>query len=118
MFWENYFLLCQSINKSPNSVAAEMGLSSGSVTAWKSGRVPKWATLCKIAEYFNISVDQLLSDNPTKRKPLTEPDEELDENVLVIRGRDGRYLKKRFSDEQIKMLEDMIKALPDLPEDL
>lgn len=68
MFWKNFFELCQSQNKSPNSVAADIGLSSGSVSAWKSGRVPKFATLQKIADYFSVTVDYLLADEPPARE--------------------------------------------------
>ena len=67
MFWKNFFELCQSQNKSPNSVAADIGLSSGSVSAWKSGRVPKFATLKKVADYFSVSVDYLLAEDPPAR---------------------------------------------------
>lgn len=64
MFWNNFVKLCNNIGKSPNAVAKELSLSSGSVTSWKNGRVPHHSTLLKLATYFNISVDHLLSDTP------------------------------------------------------
>lgn len=63
MFWDNFTKLCEERNKKPNSVATEIGCSSGSITAWKNGRLPRMATLNKIAEYFNVTVDFLLSNN-------------------------------------------------------
>ena len=33
MFWENFVELCSQNETSPNAVAAELGKSSGSVTA-------------------------------------------------------------------------------------
>lgn len=66
MFWEQYQNLCQQIGKSPNGVAKELGLSSGTVTFWKNGKIPKSDTLQKIADYFNVTVDQLLNGDPPK----------------------------------------------------
>lgn len=66
MFWENYSELCKQKNISPNKAAAEIGVSSGSVTAWKNGRLPRSAVLVRIAEYFSVSVEDLLSK---KEKP-------------------------------------------------
>ncbi len=62
MFWINYVKLCASNNKKPNPVAAELGFSSGSVTKWKNGAKPSDTTLQKIADYFGVTVDYLLSD--------------------------------------------------------
>lgn len=68
MFWKNFSSLCSEMKKSPNAVASELGYSSGSVSAWKSGRIPKYATLDKIAAYFGVTADQLIGDaNTTPR---------------------------------------------------
>ena len=66
MFWDNYVALCSKKGKSPNAVASELGKSSGSVTAWKGGTVPRETTLKKIADYFGVSIDQLLYDQKEK----------------------------------------------------
>lgn len=60
MFWQKYYNLCLSIGKKPNAVAAELGISSGSVTNWKKGTEPSYSTLLKIAEYFGCTVNFLL----------------------------------------------------------
>lgn len=60
MFWKRYQELCLKNNMKPNPVAAEIGISSGSVSQWKSGKIPKGENLLKIADYFNCSVDYLL----------------------------------------------------------
>lgn len=63
MFWTNYVLLCDSKHMSPNKVASKLGVrSSGTVTKWKSGEtIPRDAMLMKIADFFEISVDDLLN---------------------------------------------------------
>lgn len=61
MFWENYVELCNKEKKSPNTVARELEISSGSVTGWKQGRIPNTPILKKIADHFNVSVDSLMT---------------------------------------------------------
>lgn len=75
MFWEKFFSLCSTVKKSPNAVASELGYSSGSVSAWKSGRTPKFATLQRIADYFGVTPDYLLREDdeqptPSNAQPL------------------------------------------------
>lgn len=71
MFWENYVDLCSRKGLSPNAVAAELGKSSGSVTAWKNGTVPRETTLKKIADYFDVSVDFLIGREKEKSPAQT-----------------------------------------------
>lgn len=60
MFWEIFSKLCSQRGKSPNAVAKELKISSGSVTNWKNGTIPNNSALLKLANYFNVSVDYLL----------------------------------------------------------
>ena len=77
-FWENYSNLCTKIEKSPNAVAKDLGIASGSVTAWKNGTVPHTSTLNKIAEYFGVTAGYLLGyeKSPTGAE-LSEKDKKL-----------------------------------------
>lgn len=60
-FYKNYVKLCSRIDKSPSAVALEVGLSKAAVNGWKTGRSkPTDASLEKLANYFNISVDDLV----------------------------------------------------------
>jgi len=61
-FFDQLVALCKEKGVSPNFLAKEIGASSGSVTAWKQGALPRSATLSKIAEYFNVSTDYLLGN--------------------------------------------------------
>ncbi|MBQ8173926.1 MAG: helix-turn-helix transcriptional regulator [Clostridia bacterium] len=62
MFWDNFVKLCNERNTKPNPVAKELGLSSGSVTAWRNGVVPRDTALQKIAEYFGVTVSDLIEE--------------------------------------------------------
>jgi repressor LexA len=65
MFWEIFSKLCLQRGKSPNAVAKELKISSGSVTNWKNGTIPNNSALLKLANYFNVSVDYLLGKEDT-----------------------------------------------------
>jgi len=62
MFYTNFIILCNKIGKAPSAVAEEIGYARATVTAWKDGKMPRPATLQKIASYFHITVEELLKE--------------------------------------------------------
>ena len=60
-FYDRYAELCKGVGETPNSVARILGISSGSITSWKNGTEPRYTTIAKIAAYFGVSPDYLLS---------------------------------------------------------
>lgn len=73
MFWENFLILCNEKNVSPNKVCADLGLSNATATRWKNGSVPRGTTLYQIADYFNVSAEDLTSkEKPTTQQPSVE----------------------------------------------
>lgn len=84
-FWNNYVDLCTKNGKTPNGAAEEIGISSGSITAWKKGRVPRPQNQKQIADYFGVTVDYLLNaekENPTS--VTADGVDELDKEALDI----------------------------------
>jgi len=74
MFWEIYTDLCQKHGLSPNAVAKQLSITSGTVTGWKQGRAPQNANLKAIADYFGVSVNHLLGkEGAVSSTPQTEP---------------------------------------------
>lgn len=73
MFWTQFEALCARCGKSPNAVAAELEIPSGSITAWRKGTQPRNSTVKKIADYFDVTVQYLLfgetSDPGIKKEP-------------------------------------------------
>lgn len=86
MFWDNFVRLCNQAGKYPNTVAAEVGVkSTGTVTGWKNGANPRQTVLLKLADYFGVTVDYLLSEqkeNPTS--VAADGVDELDKEALNI----------------------------------
>lgn len=85
MFWTNFSTLCADKNLSPNAVAMELKIPSGSITAWRNGATPRTKSLTKIANYFGVTVDYLLNaekENPTS--VAADGVDELDKEALDI----------------------------------
>lgn len=66
MFWNNFLAQCAKNGKSPAVVAEELGFSNSATTCWKNGSLPRMSSRKKIAEYFGITVDELMD---TKKEP-------------------------------------------------
>ena len=64
MFWNNYVALCNERNEAPNVVAKKCGVkSTGTVTGWKNGSIPRQGLLTKLADYFGCATADLLYGN-------------------------------------------------------
>lgn len=70
MFWDIYVELCEVKGSTPSAVAQSIGLSNAIPTKWKKGALPKGEILLKLAEYFNCSVDYLLTGK--EKSPKSE----------------------------------------------
>lgn len=85
MFFENYLVYCQKVGKSKTAVAKQIGVTSKSVTGWQNGAIPRNGTLKKLADYFGVTVDDLLTDN--KKEPAVDGglDEDMKEFVELAK---------------------------------
>lgn len=87
MFWDNFVSLCSAHKTSPNAVAADLNLSSGSVTAWKRGAVPRATTLRKISDYFSVPYSALLDEvdnTEQKENPAAQMSDGADEKFAAL----------------------------------
>ena len=66
MFWENFVSQCEKLEKSPTNVVEELGFKCSAVTSWKNGSLPQVKNRKKIADYFGITVEELMG---TKKEP-------------------------------------------------
>ena len=107
-FWNIFLELCNKIGKAPNTVAKELGISSGSISAWKQNpeRKPQSRMVKKIADYFGVSDDYLLGYEQQKNIPQDVTASE-DEMIFL-------ELFRKLSPEKRQMLINMLKiALAD-----
>ena len=102
-FFERFSELCKSTGETPNSVAKIIGASSGSVTAWKNGAEPRYSTVVKIAEHFNVSVDFLLG----KEKAPTNGERDILDDIDVAFY--GNF--KELSEDEKETIRDMVRLM-------
>lgn len=73
MFYSNYVKLCSKLNKSPSAVGEELGFTRASVTGWGNGATPRKSSLIKIADYFGVTVAELMAGiGEQENAPATE----------------------------------------------
>ena len=101
-FFERYAELCKANGETPNSVAKELGVSSGSVTAWKNGTDPRNKTLQKIAEHFSVSTDYMLGSD--EKKPTESGERDVLDDVDVAFY--GQY--KELTEDDKATIRDMV----------
>lgn len=63
MLFDNVVFLCNERNISIARLEKECGLGNATVRGWEHG-TPTIGTVKKVADYFGITVDALLSDPP------------------------------------------------------
>jgi transcriptional regulator with XRE-family HTH domain len=66
LFWDNFVVECAKKKKSPAAVAEELGFSNSMPTSWKNGSLPRMSSRKKLADYFGVTVDELMG---TKKEP-------------------------------------------------
>lgn len=74
MFYERLKIICAENGTNVTTLVSTLGMSGGNHTSWKSGNIPKADTLCKIADYFGVSVDYLLGRTDAKALASDTPD--------------------------------------------
>jgi len=73
VFYSYFEYLCKQKGVSKNKACQDMGVSRNVAAKWKATNTnPNMATLKKISEYFNVSIDELIAQD--KEKPATNSD--------------------------------------------
>lgn len=73
VFYTNFIKLCNQEGITPTGLVLKLGLSSSNASVWKNGGTPRPDALRKIADYFGVTTDYLLSEN---EKTPSEPQSE------------------------------------------
>lgn len=70
MFYDIYKKLCEDNGLTPSGAATKIGFNRASVTVWKNtGKAPKQDLLLKIADYFGVTTDYLLTGEEKEKSP-------------------------------------------------
>lgn len=74
MFYERYIKLCEKNGVSPSRALTEMGISKGSLSRWKDGSKLLNENKKLIADYFGITISELMYE-PESIPPTKERDD-------------------------------------------
>lgn len=96
-FWTAFKELCDQNGTSPNAVAKELGLASGSITAWKNGRKPQFTTIGRLASYFGVGMERFYGLSETEKAP-TEPEGATEEDIRFALFGDAPITDEDYED--------------------
>lgn len=104
--YEIFELLCNKNNVTPYRVCKETGLTTATISNWKAGRyVPKQDKLQKIADYFNVSLEYLMTG-----------EEKEGGEKYYLNDETAQMAQKLFQNKELRVLFDA--AQDATPEDL
>lgn len=90
MFFDNFVRLCEQKGVKPSRALTEAGVPKSSYSYWRTeanagnDAKPTNQNAVKLAQYFNVTVDYLLTGNQ-KENPPQQPKSEVDAAVDRIR---------------------------------
>lgn len=113
MFYDRFRQLCESKGVSCNKAALEIGLSNATPTKWrKTGATPTGETLDRIAKYFGVSTDYLLSKETEKAPANSGKRSVSDDDIkFALFGGDGDITDAMF--DEVKQFAAMVKLRED-----
>lgn len=94
-FYERYEQLCAEKGLKPQNpeMFKVSKVTSGAVSGWKKGALPKGDVLCRLAIHFDVTTDYLLGLSEVRKPdpPLTE------EEMLLIKAYRSATAQGRFN---------------------
>ena len=116
MFYDLFCQLCEQKGVSVTRATVEMGLSRTIGSKWKrTGATPNGETLNRIAEYFGVTTDYLLTGEGTKTAAIDVVDDDLREYLDELRSRPEKRLlfsvTKNATRSQIEAIVKMIEEM-------
>lgn len=108
---ENIQQICREKGTTPTVAAKESGAGQNMVTAMKKeGRIPSVEKMGMLAAYLGVTTSELLGETKGPA-PVSEGGAKL--NKIQIAGRDGSFLERELTDEQLAALKLIVDQLPD-----
>lgn len=111
MFYDIYCDLCAQKGLTPSGAAAQIGFNRATVSAWKREQsTPNNILLKKIADYFGVTTDYLLTGEQKEKAPTPEGEREItfDDFTYAMQNE-----SKELTDEDKQILLSLAKQLND-----
>ena len=109
---ENIIAVRKEANLTQEQLAEKLGVAKSTISMYENGkRKPSFEALEALADFFNVNLGVLTGQEVTysayEESPVAH------RNVVKIAGRDGSYVEKNLSDEQVAALKTLIDQLPE-----
>ena len=125
MFYEKLATLCAKRGLTVNGLTNELHFSNTSATKWKRGSVPRYSTLQRIAEYFDVDVEYLvdarymdydewlMNVKGMTRAEVIRPTNWAEEKTTIADGLDEEFLAmaKQLNPSQLQRVKDFIRGM-------
>ena len=109
--YERIFSLCAENGIKPGKMCADLGISRGNISDLKMGRIESLSAdkLAKIATYFKVSVDYLLTGESAKKTPTQVGERQVsdDDIKFALFGGDGEITDAMY--DEVKRFAKMVK---------
>lgn len=110
--YEIFERLCRERGVTPYRVSEATGIRTSSLSGWKAGKfTPKQEKLKKIADYFGVSIEYLMTgEEPEEKEGYYINPETADIAQQIYEDKDLRLLfdvAKDVTPEQLKLLHDL-----------
>ena len=98
MYYEMFKTLCEKKGVKPSDVSKATGISTATLTSWKQGKyTPKNDKLQKIADYFGVTLDYLISGEDAVQR----------NGGYYINAETAAQAQEMFDDPEMRVLYDM-----------
>lgn len=94
--------------KSQRDFAQAFGVAQSTVGMWESGsRVPDLQTVQRLADFFQVSMDDLIGREPPSKRPVGMDTNQQEHTITVI-GRDGKAERRQYSPEKYEAIQQLL----------
>lgn len=106
MFYDVFVELCENRGVSLAKAAQDIGLNRAAINKWKNGSIPSGTTSSKLAAYFGVTVDYLLTGEQKEKSTAKSADVTFDDFTYALHNQ-----SKELNDTNKEKLLDMARML-------
>lgn len=107
IFTRNLNVYIKRSGKNKKIISEEMGIPYTTLVDWANGnKFPRADGIERLSNYFDILKSELLEEQQNEQIPQNI-------NIVKLAGRDGSYVEKKLTDDQLDLIKKMIDQMPD-----
>lgn len=112
IFAENLRSLMQKHGEKQTDIAKLLGVSKSTVSEYCKGQqMPRMDKIEMLSVHYGVLKSELLEPQTISGQASEDSSEK--KNIVRIAGRDGSFIEKNLSDEQVAALKTLIDQLPE-----